>query len=823
MPGDGALEFRLVPGRQNGEVTHHPGAFSRTDRLHQNPRTLFHERFPSRIESFSHADGGLLQRDTRAAEHLLEWLANHRDLLLGEIGLLESRENFRLADLAVSRGPLVGKLANQAHRRGGLDAGQCPRGFERRHILAGIEGDGVFGGCQHFPVESFHAKLHLVGWAVVFIKQTARARDRFTRKPSALLGIIRKAHALQELIEAIQARVWLALGQRGIPHIDGRGAGLDEGGLDAELAGGVAMVELEPLHIVERLVAEKDIAEFPRRVEVHPVELPIHFLAIREKEDVVAELLPAIAPDAGGHILRGDFIAGRTSFQRAVLLPDIADFVPDHRLVGAVFLPVRPHGRGVVVLGQDIPVATPFAEVAVEGRARRIEPVTELDQENRLGKIAPVKLVRDRPHHHRRMVAQPLHQVLHVGLGKIFRRQAEMVAGLGDQEKSHLVRRIVDFLVAGQVVQAHEFHTLALELANPGLAVFLAALQVALRMIAVSAQENLVSIQVEMRSLPSDLTKAKSLAMPVKNLAVGSHDFGFQKIQKRVVNRPQVRVAPSLGGGQGFLRAGSNRQLLRGGPRFHNLAVLFHHAEPQADRLLFRTIIAHRGIAGDLAALHRSFHKEIGSDTHLGDELQKHIPIDATATLVVVLEKPAIFGIGHMDAQFILAWLHRIGDVEFKRHIGIPPIANLLAVHRDFPDMADTADMNQDAAVAEVFGHFDRSHIGRWAFSPVVGVVPDIPVLFSPELVLPRKRTRHAHLHRFFDSFQFEVPGSIQANFIAQGWLSGIGGQATLKSKSGQHEECEDESHIFMHEREIPMKRFVQIARPDGSQRTGCD
>ena len=198
-------------------------------------------------------------------------------------------------------------------------------------------------------------------------------------------------------------------------------------------------------------------------------------------------MLPAIAPDAGGHILRGDFIAGGTGFQRAVLLPDIADFVPNHRLVGAVFFPIRPHGRGIVVFGEDIPVAAPLAEVAVEGRARRIEPVTELDQENRLGKIAPVKLVRDRPHHHRRMVAQPLHQVLHMGLRDIIRRQAEMVAGLGDQEKSHLVRRIVDFLVAGKVVQAHEFHTLAFELANPGLAVFLAALQVALRVVAVSA------------------------------------------------------------------------------------------------------------------------------------------------------------------------------------------------------------------------------------------------------------------------------------------------------------------------------------------------
>ena len=326
-----------------------------------------------------------------------------------------------------------------------------------------------------------------------------------------------------------------------------------------------------------------------------------------------------------------------------------------------------------------------------------------------------------------------------------------------------------------------------------------------------------------MRSLPSDLTKAKSLAVPVENLALGPHDFGFQKIEMRIVNRPQMRVAPRLGGGQRFLRAGGNRQLLRGVPGFHNLAVLFHHAEAQADRLLLFGVIAHWDIAGDLTALHRSFHKEIGSDTHLGDELQKHIPIDATATLVVVLEKPASLGIGHMDAKFILARLHRIGDVEFKRHIGIPPIANLLAVHRDFHDVADTADMDQDAAVAEVLGHFDRSHIGSRAFGPVVGVVPDIPVLFSPELVLPRKRTRHAHLHRFLDPLQFEVPGSIQANFIAQGWLSGIGGQATLKSKSGQHEECEDESHIFMHEREIPMKRIVHVARHDGSQRTGCD
>ena len=302
------------------------------------------------------------------------------------------------------------------------------------------------------------------------------------------------------------------------------------------------------------------------------------------------------------------------------------------------------------MLGEDIPVATPLAEVAVEGRAGRIESVAEIDQENRLGKIAPMKLVRDRPHHHRRMVAQPLHQVLHVGFGHVIRRQAEMVAGLGDQQKSHLVRRIVDFFVAGEVVQAHELHSLALELANPGLAVFLPALQVALRVIAVSAQENLTSIQIEMRPLPSDLAKAKPLAVPVENLAVGPHDFGFQKIEMRVVDRPQMRIFPWFHAGLRFLRSGSNRQLLRRGPGFHHLAILLHHAEAQAHRLLFRGVITHRDIAGDLAALHRGLYKQIGRDTHLRDELQKHISVDASAALVVVLEKPARPRIGYMNA-----------------------------------------------------------------------------------------------------------------------------------------------------------------------------
>ena len=123
MPRDGALEFRLVSGRQDGEVAQNPGAFSRADRLHQNPRALFHKGFPDRIECLSHDDTGILQRDTRAAKQLLEWLANHGDLLRGEIGLLESWEDFRLADLAVSCGTLVRKLANQSHRRDGLDAG----------------------------------------------------------------------------------------------------------------------------------------------------------------------------------------------------------------------------------------------------------------------------------------------------------------------------------------------------------------------------------------------------------------------------------------------------------------------------------------------------------------------------------------------------------------------------------------------------------------------------------------------------------------------------------------------------------------------------
>ena len=228
----------------------------------------------------------------------------------GEIGLLESWEDFRLADLAVSRGTLVRKLTHQANWRGGLDTGQSPSGFEHRHILAGLEGDGALGGSQHFPIGRFHAELHLVGWTVVFIKKAALARDFFTGKPSTLLGIIRKADALQELIEAIQAGIRLVFWQRGIPHIDGCGTGLDKRRLDTQLAGGVAMVELEPLHVVERLVAVEDIAEFPRRIEIHPVELTLDFLAIRKKKDVVAELLPAIAPDARGHILRGDFIAG---------------------------------------------------------------------------------------------------------------------------------------------------------------------------------------------------------------------------------------------------------------------------------------------------------------------------------------------------------------------------------------------------------------------------------------------------------------------------------------------------------------------------------
>ena len=123
MPRDGALEFRLVSGRQDGEVAQHTGAFSGADRLHQNPRTLFHERFPGRIEGFSYDDRGVLETHTRTAEQLLDWLANHGDLLSGEIGLLEMRENLRLADLAVSRRTPVRKLTHQSNRRDGFDAG----------------------------------------------------------------------------------------------------------------------------------------------------------------------------------------------------------------------------------------------------------------------------------------------------------------------------------------------------------------------------------------------------------------------------------------------------------------------------------------------------------------------------------------------------------------------------------------------------------------------------------------------------------------------------------------------------------------------------
>lgn len=170
------------------------------------------------------------------------------------------------------------------------------------------------GGRQNLASGGFHAELHLVGGAMVLIEQAALAGDFLSGKPSALLGVIREAHPLEEFVEAIQAGIRLELGQRGIPHIDGRGTGLYKRWLDTQLAGCVAMVELEPLHVVERLVAEEDIAKFPRRIEIHPVELPIDFLAIREEEDVVAELLPAIAPDARGHILRGDFIAGGAGF-----------------------------------------------------------------------------------------------------------------------------------------------------------------------------------------------------------------------------------------------------------------------------------------------------------------------------------------------------------------------------------------------------------------------------------------------------------------------------------------------------------------------------
>jgi hypothetical protein len=176
------------------------------------------------------------------------------------------------------------------------------------------------------------------------------------------------------------------------------------------------------------------------------------------------------------------------------LLPDIADFIPNHRLVGAEFLPICPNGRGVVVLGEDIAMAAPLAEVAVVGRACGIELVAEFDQKCRLGEIPPMKLVGDRPHDHRRPVAEPLHKVLHVGFGQIIRWHPEMVTGLADQQKSHLVRCVIDFLMAGKIVQPHEFHPLALELADPSLAVFLAALQVALRVIPVSAKENLVSV-----------------------------------------------------------------------------------------------------------------------------------------------------------------------------------------------------------------------------------------------------------------------------------------------------------------------------------------
>ena len=296
-----------------------------------------------------------------------------------------------------------------------------------------------------------------------------------------------------------------------------------------------------------------------------------------------------------------------------------------------------------------------------------------------------------------------------------------------------------------------------------------------------------------MRPLPSDLAKAKSLAVPVENLAVGPHDFGFQKIEMRVVDRPQMRIFPRFHGGQRFLRAGSNRQLLRGGPGFHHLAILLHHAEAQAQGLLLLGVITHWDIAGDLAALHRGFDKEIGRDTHLRNELQKHIPVDATAALVVVLEKPASPRIGYMDPQFIRARLYRIGDIEFKWHIGVPPTADFLAVDRDFPDMAHPADVDQDPAVTEVFWHFDRAHIGGRSFGPVLGIVPDIPMLFSPELVLPRERARHAHLHRFRDPLKLQVPSSVQANLIAQRLIgSGLNGVQNQEKSDLKNNESND-------------------------------
>ena len=91
--------------------------------------------------------------------------------------------------------------------------------------------------------------------------------------------------------------------------------------------------------------------------------------------------------------------------------------------------------------------------------------------------------------------------------------------------------------------------------------------------------------------------------------------------------------------------------------------------------------------------------------------------------------------------------------------------------------MPHTAEVDQDPAVTEVFWHFDRAHIDGRTLGPVLGIVPDIPMLFSPELVLPCERARHAHLRRFLDPLKLQVPSSVQANLIAQSLIgSGLNG-----------------------------------------------
>ena len=91
-------------------------------------------------------------------------------------------------------------------------------------------------------------------------------------------------------------------------------------------------------------------------------------------------------------------------------------------------------------------------EIAIECGTRWVEFTTELNQMNRLLKIPPVQLVGHRPHQNRRAVTQALDHALGMRQLQLFGRQTEMVCRFGKKQKPHLIRRVIQCLIAGIIM-----------------------------------------------------------------------------------------------------------------------------------------------------------------------------------------------------------------------------------------------------------------------------------------------------------------------------------------------------------------------------------